>query len=73
MGRPYNPRARGKIEALFKIMRRELISQVVFADLDYAQLGMSRFHGKYNKVRRHDGIGWIVPAERYFKEVEVLQ
>lgn len=73
VGRPYNPRARGKIEAFFKIMYRELISQVTFCDLDHAQLELSRFQGKYNKVRRHGGIGWVVPAERYFKEARVLQ
>lgn len=73
VGRPYNPRARGKIEAFFKIMYRELISQVMFSDLDHAQLELSRFQGKYNKVRRHGGIGWVVPAERYFKDVKVLQ
>ena len=33
VGRPYNPKARGKIEAFFKIMYRELISQVVFSEL----------------------------------------
>jgi transposase InsO family protein len=73
VGRPYNPKARGKIEAFFKIMYRELISQVVFSDLDHAQLELNRFQGKYNKVRRHGGIGWVVPAERYFREVKVLQ
>jgi len=73
VGRPYNPQARGKIEAFFKIMYRELISQVMFSGLDHARLELSRFQGKYNTVRRHGGIGWIVPAERYFKEVEILQ
>ncbi len=71
-GRPYNPKARGKIEA-FKIMYRWLISQVVFSDLDHAQLELSRFQGRYNRVRRHSGIGWITPAERYLRKVKVLQ
>ncbi|GBE17448.1 integrase core domain protein [archaeon BMS3Abin16] len=73
VGRPYNPQGRGKIEAFFKIMHRELISQVVFSDLDHAHLELSRFRGKYNNVRRHGGIGWIVPAQRYFKEMKSLQ
>jgi len=73
VGRPYNPKARGKIEAFFKIMYRELISQVMFSDLDHAQLELSRFQGKYNRVRRHGGIGWVTPAERYLREVKVLQ
>jgi len=54
-------------------MYREPISQITFYDLDHAQLELSRFQGKYNKVRRHGGIGWVVPAERYFKEAMVLQ
>ncbi|MEE8168862.1 MAG: integrase core domain-containing protein [Candidatus Hydrothermarchaeales archaeon] len=70
---PYNPKAKGKIEAFFKIMYWELISPVVLSDLDHTQLELSRVQGNYNKVRRHGGIGWIVPKERYFKEVEVLQ
>jgi len=68
IGRPYNPQARGKIEAFFKILRRELISQVVFASLEHAQLELSRFQGKYNKARRHGGIGWIRPEERYNRQ-----
>jgi transposase InsO family protein len=65
-GRPYNPRARGKIEAWHKILNRELISQITFSSLYHFRRELRTFVRSYNTERRHGGIGWQTPANRYF-------
>ncbi len=39
----------------------EIIELKYRAVLDYLN--------RYNRVRRHGGIGWVTPAERYLREV----
>jgi transposase InsO family protein len=68
-GRPYNPRARGKIEAWHKILNRELISQITFSSLHHFRRELRTFVRSYNTKRRHGGIGWQTPASRYFDKM----
>lgn len=67
VGRPFNPKARGKIEGFHKIAYRELISQVHFRSLEHAQQEIDKFREYYNNRRPQGGIGYIPPARRYNK------
>jgi transposase InsO family protein len=70
VGRPFNPKARGKIEGFHKILWKELISQVHFRDLEHAQKEIDKFREYYNNKRPQGGIGYIPPARRYNKQKE---
>lgn len=70
IGRPFNPKARGKIEGFHKILWKELISQVHFVDLEHAQKETDKFRGYYNNKRPQGGIGYIPPTKRYNKQKE---
>lgn len=70
VGRPFNPKARGKIEGFHKILWKELISQVHFEDLEHAQKEIDKFREYYNNKRPQGGIGYIPPVERYNKQKE---
>jgi len=65
IGRPFNPRARGKIEGFHKILWKELISQVHFRDLKHAQQEIDKFRKYYNNKRPHGGINYEQPVKRY--------
>lgn len=67
VGRPFNPKARGKIESFHKILWKELISQVHFKDLEHAQKEIDKFREYYNNKRPQGGIGYIPPTKRYNK------
>lgn len=66
--RPYSPWSKGKIEAFWKIVHRELITKVEFSSLQHARKELRKFIKSYNFKRRHGGIGWQVPASRYFNK-----
>ena len=68
VGRPFNPKARGKIEGFHKILWKELISQVNFKNLEHAQQEIDKFRKYYNNKRPQGGIGYIPPAKRYNKQ-----
>ncbi|MDI6916780.1 MAG: DDE-type integrase/transposase/recombinase [Thermoplasmatales archaeon] len=68
IGRPYNPKARGKIEGFHKILYKELISQVQFRDLEHTQQEVDKFRKYYNNKRPHGGIAYIPPPRRYNKK-----
>jgi transposase InsO family protein len=65
VGRPFNPKARGKVEGFHKILHKELISQVWFRDLNHAQEELDKFRGYYNNKRPQGGIGYKPPSSRY--------
>ena len=67
VGRPYNPKARGKLEGFHKILYKELISQVQFKDLEHAQQEIDLFRDYYNNKRLQGGIGYVPPVRRYNK------
>jgi transposase InsO family protein len=65
VGRPFNPRARGKVEGFHKILHKELINQVWFRDLNHAQDELDKFRDYYNNKRPQGGIGYNPPVSRY--------
>lgn len=66
--RPYTPQSKGKVEAFWKIVYKELIAKVWFISIQHAQKEIRKFIKNYNFKRRHGGIGWQPPASRYFNK-----
>jgi len=73
VGRPYHPQGRGKIEALFKSLRRELWDVRHFESWDEALGALSGWFEAYNHRRAHMGIDGLTPADRFFGRWEQVR
>ena len=62
---PRSPTTTGKVERWHKTLRREFLNGKVFADIDDAQAQLDDWVRTYNFERRHQGIGDVVPWERF--------
>jgi transposase InsO family protein len=63
---PRHPQTLGKIERFWGTLWRECVAQAVFMDLGDAQKRIGLFIDYYNFQRPHQGIGGLVPADRFF-------
>lgn len=66
VGRSYQPRGGGKVEAAVGTLRRELWDVCHFADRHEAQIRLADFFRQYNERRAHMGIDGVTPADRFF-------
>jgi transposase InsO family protein len=62
---PRSPTTTGKVERFHKTLRREFLDGKVFVDLDAAQTAIDAWVHTYNHDRPHQGIGMVVPGERF--------
>jgi transposase InsO family protein len=62
---PRSPTTTGKVERWHKTMRREFLNGKVFESIADAQAQLDRWVREYNYERRHQGIGDVVPWERF--------
>jgi transposase InsO family protein len=53
--RPYRPQTNGKVEAFFRIFKKEFFRPNVFEDLNEVKEQMGGFLFEYNHLRRHGG------------------
>lgn len=65
--RPQHPMTLGKIERFWKTAWDEFLSQTVFADYADLERRLGLFIDAYNFQRPHQGIGGLVPADRFFE------
>jgi transposase InsO family protein len=65
--RPHHPQTMGKIERFWKTLWDEFLSRTVFADFADAERRIALFVKAYNFRRPHQGIGGVVPADRFFR------
>ena len=65
--RPHHPQTLGKIERFWKTLWDEFLSRTVFADFEDCQRRIALFVQAYNFRRPHQGIGGVVPADRFFR------
>jgi transposase InsO family protein len=65
--RPHHPETLGKIERFWKTLWEEFLSRTVFADFGDCQRRIALFVQAYNFRRPHQGIGGLVPADRFFR------
>jgi len=74
VAKPQRPQTLGKIERFWGTLWRECIETSVFLDLEDARRRIGHFIDYYNFQRPHQGIGGLVPADRFFGAAsEVLQ
>jgi transposase InsO family protein len=62
---PRSPTTTGKVERWHKTLRREFLNGKVFDSIEGAQSRVDAWVRTYNFDRRHQGIGDVVPWERF--------
>lgn len=65
--RPHHPETLGKIERFWKTLWEEFLSRTVFGDYADCERRVGLFVQAYNFRRPHQGIGGMVPADRFFR------
>jgi transposase InsO family protein len=65
--RPQHPQTVGKVERFWKTLWDEFLSRTVFADYADCARRIALFIDAYNFRRPHQGIGGLVPADRFFR------
>lgn len=66
VAKPQRPQTLGKIERFWGTLWRECVETAVFLDLEDARRRIGHFIDYYNFQRPHQGIGGLVPADRFF-------
>jgi len=64
--RPYHPQTLGKIESFWRNMYQELLSRETIVNYEDLEVKMRAWIDRYNFKRPHQGIGGLVPADRFF-------
>ncbi|HDT14602.1 MAG TPA: DDE domain-containing protein, partial [Firmicutes bacterium] len=64
--RPYHPQTLGKIESLWRNMYQEFLSKEPLNSFEQAEERIKKWIEWYNYKRPHQGIGGLVPADRFF-------
>jgi len=68
-----HPQTLGKVERFWGTMWREFGEGAIFRDLEEARERLAHFIAYYNFQRTHQGIGGLVPADRYFGAAEEVR
>jgi transposase InsO family protein len=66
VARARQPTTLGKIERYWGTLWRELVEEAIFRGLEDARVRIGHFIDHYNFHRTHQGIGGLVPADRFF-------
>lgn len=67
MAKPHNPSCNGKIEAFHRNLQKELLWRKFMDNTQMAREEILKYTDYYNHDRPHQGIGGLVPADRYFR------
>ena len=70
--RPYRPQTNGKVEAFFKILKREFFRPNDFKDMTEVREQLGSFLFEYNHLRRHGGLDYITPFDKLEKVTELV-
>jgi transposase InsO family protein len=71
--RPYHPQTCGKIESFWRNLYQELLSQMPLSSFEEAQAKIGEYVEYYNFKRPHQGIGNLIPADRFFRVANAVQ
>jgi transposase InsO family protein len=71
--RPYHPQTCGKIESFWRNLYQELLSQVPLSSFEEAQSKIGEYVEYYNFKRPHQGIGNLIPADRFFRVANAVK
>ena len=63
---PYHPQTLGKVESLWRNMYQEMFTKVPMKSFEEAETKLKEWIEWYNYKRPHQGIGGLVPADRFF-------
>jgi len=67
VARARHPETLGKVERFWGTLWRECVETAIFRDLEDARQRIGLFVDHYNFYRTHQGIGGLVPADRFFE------
>jgi transposase InsO family protein len=70
VGKPYKPQGGGKVEAVVKTLRRELLDVEHLGSPSETKRRISEFFCAYNERRAHMGIDGLTPADRFHGRAE---
>jgi len=73
VARAHHPETLGKCERLWETIGREFWERAKPQDLSDARERLAHFVAHYNFFRPHQGIGGLVPADRFFGAQEALR
>ncbi len=65
--RPYHPQTLGKIESFWRNLFQECLSQLPLSSFEEAKEKIGGYIEFYNFKRPHQGIGNLMPSDRYFR------
>jgi len=65
--RPFRPQTNGKVEAFWKIIKREFLTKYFFKDWREFNLKLNQYMYYYNNERRHGGINYLTPNQKLLK------
>jgi transposase InsO family protein len=60
-----SPTTTGKIERFHRTLRSEFLADAVLTSIAAAQAALDEWVAEYNKIRPHQAIGMLTPAERF--------
>lgn len=69
---PYRPQTNGKIEAFWKIIKKEFFRANHFESLNDLVINLGNFLFDYNHLRRHGGLNYQTPFDKLQKVTELL-
>lgn len=69
---PYRPQTNGKIEAFWKIIKKELFLHNEFESEQDIFLNLGKYLFEFNHLRRHGGLDYITPFDKLEKVTELL-
>jgi transposase InsO family protein len=70
--RPYHPQTNGKIEAFWRILKREFFYPNSFSSEKDLVLNLGNFLFEFNHLRRHGGLNYLTPFDKLEKVTELL-
>ena len=71
--RPYHPQTCGKIESFWRNLYQECLTKVPLATFEEAQSKIGEYIEYYNFKRPHQGIGNLIPSDRYYGVAGVVK
>lgn len=70
--RPYRPQTNGKVEAFWKIIKREFFHPNSFNSQEDLVMNLGNFLFEYNHLRKHGGLNYETPFDKLQKVTELL-
>lgn len=70
--KPYRPQTNGKIEAFWRILKREFFRPNHFESIEDVVLNLGNFLFEFNHLRRHGGLDYQTPFDKLEKVTELL-